>query len=116
MTGQAVRNGEGGLEGVAPFIRDFWDVSISRMSPTATSDKVKFHLQGHGIEVRDVFMLNSRIKGTKAAKVRVALEQRDRVKSPEIWPQHCIVADWINFKKKRNSVNANQNGDDNGSL
>ena len=80
MTGQAVRNGEGGL-GVAPFIRDFWDVSISRMSPTATSDKVKFHLQGHGIEVRDVFMLNSRIKGTKAAKVRVALEQKDRVKS-----------------------------------
>ena len=86
------------------------------MSPTATSDKVKFHLQGHGIEVREVFMLNSRIKGTKAAKVRVALEQKDRVKSPEIWPEHCIVADWINFKKKRNSVIANQNGDDNGSL
>ena len=86
------------------------------MSPTATSDKVEFPLQGHGIEVRDVFMLNSRIKGTKAAKVRVALEQKDRVKSPEIWPEHYIVADWINFKKKRNSVNANQNGDDNGSL
>ena len=115
MTGQAVRNGEGGLEGVAPFIKDFWDVSISRLSPTVTSDKVKFHLQGHGIEVRDVFILNSRIRGTKAAKVRVALEQKDRVKSPEIWPQHCVVADWINFRKNRSSVIANH-GNENSSL
>ena len=116
MTGLAVKNGDGGLEGVPPFVRDFWDLSISRLSPSVTSDKVKGHLQSHGIEVRDVFILSSRIKGTKAAKVRVALEHKDRAKSADIWPQHCLVADWINFRKKRVSVNTDRNNDGDGRL
>ena len=61
---------------------------------------MKTHLHKHGIEVRNVFILSSKIKGTKAAKVRVAPEQKDRVKNAEIWPTHCRVADWINFRKR----------------
>ena len=89
---------------------------MSRLSPSVTPDKFKSHLHTHGIEVRDVFVLSSRIKWTKAAEVRVALEHRDRAKLANILPQHCIVADWINFGKKRKSVNSDQNNDGNGQL
>ena len=116
MTGQAVKTDENELEGVAPFVRDFWDISVSRLKETATADKVKTHLHKHGIEVKDVFLLNSKIKGTKAAKVRVAVQQKDRVKSPEIWPQHCRVADWINFKKRSKSVTASAAGGEKSSI
>ena len=106
-----VKSSDDDLEGVAPLTRDFWDISVSRLKETATADRIKTHLHKHGIEVKDVFLLSSKIPGTKAAKVRVALEQKDRVKSPEIWPQHCRVADWINFRRKTKVVNANvENG------
>ena len=88
------------MEGVAPYVKDYWEISVSRLKETATADKVKTHLHKHGIEVRDVFILSSKIRGTKAAKVRVALEQKDRFKNAEIWPTHCHVADWINFRKR----------------
>ena len=87
---------------------------MSRLSEHTTAEKVKSHLQKHGIEVRDVFILSSKIRGTKAAKVRVAVEHRDRVKAESIWPQHCKVADWVNFKQKKKSTTAN--GGNNGSL
>ena len=98
------------LEGVPPITRDFWDISVSRLKDTATADKVKSHLHKYGIEVKDVFILNSKILGTKSAKVRVAREHKDRAKSPDIWPEHCRIADWINFRKKAdsNKVNGNQ--------
>ena len=103
--GSVVNSVDDGLEGVAPYIRDFWDISVSRLKESTAADKVKTHLQKYGIEVREVFILASKIKGTKAAKVRVALEQKDRVKLPEIWPQHCKVADWINFNRKATDNN-----------
>ena len=112
VTGQVVKGNDDDLEGVPPVIRDFWDLSVSRLKETATADKVKTHLQKYGIEVREVFILSSKIRGTKSAKVRVAREHRDRAKSPDIWPQHCRIADWVHFKKKDRSAtaSAHENG------
>ena len=114
VIGRAERIGDDDLEGVAPIVKNWVEISVSRLSVSTTSDKVKSHLHKHGIEVRDVFILSSKISGTKSAKVRVAIEHKERVKSPDIWPQHCRIADWINFKKKAKPVN--NNGVDNGSL
>ena len=114
VTGQAVKSQNDLLEGVPPIVRDFWDLSVSRLRETTTAEKVRSHLHQHGIEVRDVFILSSKIKGTKAAKVRVAREHSERAKSPLIWPQHIKVADWVNIKKKTKSGVAV--GGDNGSL
>ena len=61
------------LEGVPPKKRDFWEVSVSRLAGGTTSDKLKFYLQGKRIEVREVLVFPSKIKGTVAAKVRVEL-------------------------------------------
>ena len=109
-----MRIGDDDLEGVAPFVKNYIEISISRLKDSVTSDKVKSHLHKHGIEVRDVFILSSKINGTKSAKVRVAIEHKERVKSPDIWPEHCRVANWVNFKKKTRPVN--DNGTISGSL
>ena len=88
-----------GLKGVAPVTRDFWDLSVSRLAESTTDDQVKRHLQSHGIEVKEVFVFASKIRGTKAAKVRVSIEHRDKAKDGELWPLHCRVQDWI-YKAK----------------
>ena len=110
ITGQVVKTNDGELEGVPPIVRDFWDLSVSRLKETATADKVRSHLHKYGIEVKDVFILSSKIRGTKSAKVRVAREHRERAKSPDIWPQHCRIADWVNFKAKERPVSSGDNG------
>ena len=102
-----MRIGDDDLEGVAPIAKTYTEISVSRLKDSVTSDKVKVHLHKHGIEVRDVFILSSKINGTKSAKVRVAIEHKERAKSPDIWPEHCRVADWVNFKKKGRPVNVN---------
>ena len=90
------------LKGVAPFKKDHWDISISRLQEDSTSDKVKTFLQSKGIEVRDAFVFSSKIKGTKSARVRIAIEHKEKCKNAEIWPMHCRVSDWV-FKKKNNA-------------
>ena len=60
---------------------------------------MKTFLQGHGIEVRDVFVFASKIKGTAAAKIRVALEHKDKVMESSIWPPHVRIQDWL-YKPK----------------
>ena len=56
------------------MVKDFWQIFVSRLGESTTADQVKRHLHESGIEVKDVFILNSKRKGTKSAKIRVALE------------------------------------------
>jgi hypothetical protein len=87
------------LKGVEPPKRDFWEVSVTRLHKSTTDDQIKTHLQTHGIEVKDVYIFNSRIKGCKSSKVRVAREHAEKIKDGNIWPMHCRVQDWI-YKPK----------------
>ena len=101
----------GVLEGVAPFThtRNHWDISVIRVKDSLSSDQVRVHLQSKGIEVIDVWLLNSSIKGAKTAKVRVVREHKDRVKDANLWPVHCRISDWIYGSKdtKRPPVSNN---------
>jgi hypothetical protein len=84
------------LQGVEKPKRDYWEISVTRLSEsTTTADKIKTCLQGNGVEVHDVYVFNSRIKGCKSAKVRVALQHKDKVKDEQIWPMFTRVQDWI---------------------
>ena len=85
---------DGILEGVAPAPRDFWEVFVSCLKETTTADQVKRHLHENGIEVKDVYILNSKRIGTKSAKIRVALGHKNKVKNENVWPVHCRVQDW----------------------
>ena len=41
VKGIAVKGPDDDLEGVAPFVKDFWDISVSHLVETTTADKVK---------------------------------------------------------------------------
>ena len=88
------------LKGVPSRNRDYWQFSVSRLVNSTTDDSVRRHLHKAGIEVKEVWLLNSQVKGAKTAKIRVAREHREKAKNPAIWPLHCIVRDW-NFDKNR---------------
>ena len=94
------------LEGVAKLKRDFWEIAVSRLKEGTTEDKLKTHLHGKGIEVREAFVFPSKIKGAVAAKVRVALEYKERAFDAANWPPHIRVLSWTNRSKaeKRNDA------------
>ena len=87
------------LEGVAKKKRDFWEIAVSRLKEGTTEDKVKTHLHGKGIEVTEIFVFPSKIKGTVAAKVRVPLEQKKRALDAGNWHPHLRISSWINKPK-----------------
>ena len=86
------------LQGVAPT-RDFWQLFVSNLKSDSTSEQVKVHLHRSGIEVKDVFIIKSKNGKTVSAKVRVALEHKERAKAEQVWPKFVKVSDWI-FKPK----------------
>ena len=88
------------LKGVTSFPRDYWDLSVRRLVDSTTEEQVRRQLHFHGIEVKEIFILPSHFKGTKAAKVRVALEHREKAQKDHVWPKGCQVSDWI-YKPKQ---------------
>ena len=97
-----------GLKGVAKQTRDYWQFSVNRLDESTTEEAVRRHLHQQGIEVKEIWMLKSQIKGTRTAKIRVAREHKERATSGKIWPLHCQVRDWdfSQSKKKRDGNNA----------
>ena len=94
------------LEGVAKTKKDYWEIGISRLKLGTSSDLVKAHLQGKNIEVKEVFVFPSKIKGTVSAKVRVALEHRARALDATVWPEHVRVSSWTNKSKEQRQDDA----------
>ena len=84
------------LEGVAKAKRDFWEIAVSRLKEGTTEDKIKTHLHGKGIEVKEIFVFPSKIKGTVSAKVRVLLEHKERALDASTWPPHLRISSWMN--------------------
>ena len=89
------------LKGVPP--RDFWQFSVTRLDEKTTDDAVRRFLHKAGVEVKEVWMLPSKFKGTKTAKIRVAREHREKAKAKSIWPLHCLIRDWDFSRRKANS-------------
>ena len=96
------------LEGVAKPKRDFWEIAVSRLKEGTTADKVKFHLQSKHIEVKEVFVFPSKIKGTISGKVRVALEHKTRALDPSVWPAHVRISSWTNKSKSKRQDDASK--------
>ena len=94
-------NETSGLKGVPPRSKSHWTFSVTRLDDHTTIDLVRRHLHQSGIEVIDVWLLNSQVKGTKTAKIKVAKEHRERAKNASIWPLHCRIKDW-DFESAKN--------------
>ena len=91
-------NQDAGLKAVPPVSKLFSQFAIYRLEENTSADAVRRHLHKEGIEVVDIWMLGSTIKGTKTAKFRVAKAHEGRAKNPSIWPLHCRIRDWDNGK------------------
>ena len=90
------------LKGVAKTRKNYLEIGISCLKLGLSSDLVKTHLQGQKIEVKEVFVFPSKIKGTVLAKVRVALEHKARALDATTWPEHVRVSSWTNkYKEQR---------------
>ena len=87
------------LEGVPVAKRDFWDIAVSRLKAETTVDNVKAHLASKDIQCKEVFVFPSKIKGTVAAKVRVALDHKDLALASGTWPTGVRVSSWLNKSK-----------------
>ena len=97
------------LAGVAKPQRHYWEIAVLRLSPDCSEDKIKVHLQSKGIEVKEAFVFPSKIKGTVSAKVRVAIEHKDRALDAATWPPHLRISSWTNQSKAtRKSVTENR--------
>ena len=95
---------DGELLGVAPRVKDFFDLFVSNLTETITDFQLKTYLQGHAVEVKDVWLLNSKKKGTKSAKVRIAIEHRNKAKDAGIWPKHIHIKDWVRKPSTKSDV------------
>lgn len=100
VTSVTGKNMSTSLKVVKPEVKDFWDLSVMRLSPETTGDLLKTTLQSHHIEVKDVSVFDSRIKGCKLANVRISIEHRDKAKHEEIWPEFVRVHDWVYKPRK----------------
>lgn len=100
-------NTSSSLEAVASPVRDYWDLSVTRLKDNTTPDKVKSSLQGYGVEVKETWVFNSRIQGAKTAKVRVAREHKDKAKTPAFWPPGAKIHDWVYVPKSLRKTHAN---------
>ena len=98
------------LEGVAKPKRDWWDIAVLYLKEgSTTEDKIRSHLHSKNIEVKEVFVFPSKIKGTVSAKVRVALAHKDRALDAAIWPQNLRISSWTNQSKaSRKNVAGNR--------
>ena len=94
------------LEGVAKPKRDHWDIAVLRLKLGTSDLQIKSHLQAKGIEVKEVYIIPSKIKGTVSAKVRVALEHKNRALDAAIWPTHTSISSWITKSKSALKIDA----------
>lgn len=79
----------------------FWHVFVGKLSQETSEKDVYEHLEASGINVHKV----SQMKPTKewqrnsaAFRISVALENKDALFDPDIWPVNVTVRDWY-FKK-----------------
>ena len=96
------------LEGVAKVKRNFFDIAVLRLKEGSSEEKIRSHLRSQGIEVKEVFVFPSKIKGTVSAKVRVAIEHKERALDAASWPENLRISSWINQSKT-----ARKNGSEN---
>lgn len=76
-------------------VKDYWDLSVTRLAPIMTSDQIKAALQSQKIKVKDVSVFPSKIKDCVTAKVRVSLTDSDKVKDESVWPEFVKIHDWV---------------------
>ena len=75
--------------GVERRIRDTWDLYVGNITESVSDTQIVDYLKTNGVEARNCYVLNSKIRGTKSARVHIPLQEKDKALDPSFWPEHC---------------------------
>ena len=83
------------LVGVEMRKKDTWDLYVGNLQEDVSESVIVSYLKENEIEVQSCYMLSSKIKGTKSARVRIVQKDKEKVLTPSFWPQHVRVRSWV---------------------
>ena len=89
----------GRLMGVERKARDTWDVYVGNLVDSVTETHVVEYTKRNGVEVRSCYMLKSKIYGTNSARIKVAIQDKDKILDSRFWPENVRVRSWV-FKPR----------------
>ena len=56
------------------------------MEKDSSKEDIEGYLSENGVQPIHLFLLNSKVKDTVSARIRVCLEDKQKVLDPSIWP------------------------------
>lgn len=72
-----------------------WDIYVGNLEEDITKETIQEYLLEGGVTALQVFMLKSKVRNTVSARIRVCLEDRDKVLKAEFWPMFVKVRSWV---------------------
>ena len=89
------RKDGGSLIGVERKVKDTWDLYVGNIAENVGEEVIADYLRKNGVEPRACYMFSSKVRGTKSARIRVSMEDKERTLMPEFWPEFVRVRSWI---------------------
>ena len=86
--------------------KDSWDIYVGNLTEGSSRQTIQEYILEGGVTALQIYMLQSTIKGTVSARVRIPLEDRDKVLNSEFWPRFVKVRSWV-FRPKPSQTTVN---------
>ena len=83
------------IAGVETKKRDTWDFYVGNLIESVGESEIEGYLKDNGVDRKLCYILSSRIKGTRSARVRIMMKDKDTVLTPSFWPEHVRVRSWV---------------------
>ena len=111
--GQKKQSGTEGkcLRTVVRKKRDYWDVYVGSLADDTTKLEIEGFLGENGVDVMQCWLLGSKIQSSLSARVRIPIQDREKVLDEEFWPEGVRVRSWV-MKPERYHASTNSNHDD----
>lgn len=97
------------LEGAPPPRRDFF---LSRVKKDTDDEIVKQYIVSKGISVSELVTVSNVNAKYKSFRLSVCIDDKDKVMSPDIWPQGICIEKWRSRANNKESVTNKDNGRD----
>ena len=72
-----------------------WDIYLGNLSEGSKKEIIQDYLFEGGVTALQVFMLQSKVKDTVNARVRIPVEDKEKVLKSEFWPLFVKVRSWV---------------------
>ena len=80
----------GSLKGVESR-RAYWDIFVGNVKKDSSKEDIEGYLSKNAVQPIHLFLLNSKVKDPISARIRVCLEDKQKVLDPSFWPLYVKV-------------------------